>query len=287
VLAIVLVSVLCWLPLIRGLTRTISGLTAATGQIADGQFEITLHLKRHDELGRLSESINRMAQRLAGLVDGQKRFLSDIAHELSSPVARMQMGLGILEQRAAPADLDYVVDVREEVEHMSGLVNELLAFSKSRLGQKRLQLTPVPLLELVDRVLAREHSQDVSIKVAIDPALEVLAQPECLFRATANIVRNAIRYAGLAGPVHISADRDGGEVCISIADQGPGLPESELEKVFRPFYRPEFARQRETGGTGLGLAIVRDCVEACGGTVQCRNRVPTGLDVLIRVNAVA
>lgn len=282
VLTVVLISVACWLPLVRGLTRAISRLTAATGQIADGHFEITLQIKRRDELGRLSESINRMAQRLSGLVDGQKRFLSDIAHELSSPLARMGLGLGILEQRASEDDLEYVSGVREEVEHMSGLVNELLTFSKSRAGRQRLQVTPVQLHELVERVLAREHKDgSVVIETEIDGSMMVLAEPEYLFRAIANVLRNAIRYAGIAGPIHLSAVRSDGEVCISVADQGPGLPESELENVFRPFYRPEFARQRETGGTGLGLAIVRDCVEACGGTVRCQNRIPNGLDVQI------
>ncbi len=282
VLLVVLISIVCWLPLIRGLTRTISHLTRATRQIADGQFEITLHLARRDELGRLSESINRMAHRLAGLVDGQKRFLSDIAHELSSPLARMQMGLGILEQHSTESDLEYLADVREEVEHMSGLVNELLAFSKSRLGEKRLQLQPVNISEVVDRVLARERSSTI-VEVSIDRSITALAQPELLFRAIANVVRNALRYAGSSGPICISAMRSGGDVCLSVADNGPGLPESELENVFRPFYRPDFARQRETGGTGLGLAIVRDCIESCGGTVRCRNRDPHGLDVDIRL----
>ncbi|MDQ2710769.1 MAG: HAMP domain-containing histidine kinase [Acidobacteriota bacterium] len=285
VVLVILISIACWLPLIRGLTRTISRLTQATGQIADGHFEITLHLTRRDELGRLSESINRMAHRLSGLVDGQKRFLSDIAHELSSPLARMQIGLGILEQRSTEADLEYVADVREEVEHMSGLVNELLAFSKSRIGEKRLQLVPVVIAEVLDRVLARERSGSTILEVSIDRSITALAQPELLFRAVANVVRNAIRYAGPAGPICISAVRSKGDVCLSVADNGPGLPESELENVFRAFYRPDFARQRETGGTGLGLAIVRDCVESCGGTVRCRNRDPNGLEVVIRLRA--
>jgi two-component system, OmpR family, sensor histidine kinase CpxA len=98
-------------------------------------------------------------------------------------------------------------------------------------------------------------------------------------------VRNAIRYAGDAGPVDIAATPEGEHVKISVSDSGPGIPDRELENVFRPFYRPEFARQGETGGTGLGLAIVRDCVESCGGAVYCRNRAPSGLEVVIRLAA--
>ena len=287
VLGVVGVSVLCWLPLIRGLTRAIQRMTAATGRIADGHFEMKLPVTRHDELGKLSESINRMTERLSGFVFGQKRFLGDIAHELSSPIARMQVGLGILEQRASGEEALYVADVREEVEHMSQLVNELLAFSKSQTAQNGVGLIPVNLAQVVDKVLERESSEDVQVQASVDRGLGVLAQPDFLFRALANVVRNAIRYAGDAGPVAISAISEGEHVKISVADNGPGLPERELENVFRPFYRPEFARLRETGGTGLGLAIVRDCVESCGGAVYCRNRNPSGLEVIIRLAAAA
>ena len=285
VLAVVVVSVVCWLPLIRGLTVAISHLTAATGQIANGHFDISLKLKRADELGRLSDSINQMARRLSGLVHGQKRFLSDIAHELSSPIARMQVGLGILEQRASEANLSYVSDVKEEVDHMSTLVNELLSFSRSQIGEKPTALTPVLISEVVDKVLAREGSEGVTIKVSTNTGVKALAQPECLYRALANIVRNAVRYAGSGGPIEVSARHDRDQVLIIVSDRGPGLPEEELENVFRPFYRPEFARQRETGGTGLGLAIVRDCIETCGGRVHCRNRLPNGLELTVELHA--
>ncbi|MCU1294695.1 MAG: hypothetical protein JWP08_3545 [Bryobacterales bacterium] len=283
VLATVLVSVACWLPLIRGLTRAITQLTSATGHIAEGQFEIEVATKRKDELGRLSDSINRMAHRLAGLVHGQRRFLSDVAHELSSPIARAQLALAILEQRADSTQAEYVLDVREEVEHMSGLVSELLAFSKSQSIGSAVELTAVDVADTVRRVLEREGSDGVQIETHINEGAEVVAQPEYLFRSLANLLRNAIRYASHAGPITVSAAERDNEVTITVADSGPGLPENELENVFRPFYRPEFARQRETGGSGLGLAIVRSCIEACGGAVSCRNRSPKGLEVAIRL----
>jgi two-component system sensor histidine kinase CpxA len=110
-----------------------------------------------------------------------------------------------------------------------------------------------------------------------------MAHPDYLFRSLANVVRNAIRYAADCGPIEICAEQKHGVVSITVADNGPGIPEAELEEVFKPFYRPELARQRETGGVGLGLAIVRTCIEACGGTVGCRNRSPKGLIVEIKL----
>lgn len=286
-LAVILVSLICWVPFIRGLTRSISAMTKATGQIAEGHFEIALSTKRRDELGRLSQAINRMAERLSSYVHGQKRFLSDVAHELCSPVARAQMALGILQQRANDDSLSYVQDLDEEVEHMSGLINQLLSFSKAQISSPAKQLTRVSVADTVSNVLERESFDSVSIQTKVDSSIEVIAEPDYLFRSLANLVRNAIRYAGDAGPIEISALNKGENIAIIVADHGPGVPESEIEEIFKPFYRPEFARQRETGGTGLGLAIVKSCIEACGGIVHCHNRVPHGLQVEIHLPAAA
>jgi two-component system sensor histidine kinase CpxA len=95
----------------------------------------------------------------------------------------------------------------------------------------------------------------------------------------ANLLRNAHQHAGEAGTVEITAHQDTVGVHVFVRDQGPGIPEGELRQVFAPFYRVEYARSRHTGGTGLGLAIVQSSIEACGGTVSCRNRRPTGLEV--------
>ncbi len=285
VIAVILLSVACWLPLIRGLTQSISQLTSATGAIAQGRFETRLSVHRRDELGQLSQAINNMAERLSGFVHGQRRFLGDIAHELCSPIARIQVALGVLEQRAQDNQKEYVLGVQEEVEHMSGLINELLSFSKAGMNASTTRLTRINVADTVREVLQREAGAEARIETHIDAQLDVMAQPDYLFRSIANILRNAIRYAGDAGPIVISASDKGGIVSITVVDNGPGIPPTELEEVFKPFYRPEFARQRETGGVGLGLAIVRSCVEACGGTVHCCNHSPKGLEVEIRLSA--
>lgn len=282
-LALVASLLLCWWPLLRDITRTLQRITAATGQIAEGRFDIKLPANRRDELGSLSQSINTMSQRLSGYVHGQKRFLGDIAHELSSPVARIQAGLGILEQRVTGPESEYVMDVREDVEHMSGLVSELLAFSKSEAARRPAALQAVQLSPVVQRVIEREGNGNIVVDPLVETAPSVLAVPDLLDRALSNVVRNAVRYAGSFGPIQVLCRRENGHVALIVADQGPGLPETELENVFRPFYRPEFARQRETGGSGLGLAIVRDCIEACRGSVLCRNRAPRGLELVIRL----
>jgi len=282
-LAVITVSMIVWLPLIRRLTHAISEMTRATGEIAEGQFDTRLAFKRTDEVGLLAASINSMSTQLAGFVKGQKRFLADIAHELCAPVARMQVALGILEQRAEEKSREYVADVKDEAQHMSQLINELMSFSKAGMQAGETEIVKVDVAETIRRVLEREGTSDTTIENSIPSGVFVSASPEPLFRAISNLVRNAIRYAGHAGPISISARNEGHDTIITVADSGAGLPEDELEQVFAPFYRLEQSRGRDKGGTGLGLAIVKSCVEACKGTVRAHNRQPSGLAVEIRL----
>ncbi len=277
---IVVVSILCWLPFVRHLTKSISQMTRATEKIADEDFSIRISENRTDELGVLGKSVNHLAKRLSGFVGGQKRFLGDISHELNSPLARMQFALSILEERVNDQNRLYVQDVKEEVELMSKLVGELLTYSKAGIKAPNIQLEKVQILPLVEKVVERETAKDsVEIEIEINENLEAQAQPELLSRAVANVIRNAVRYAANAGKIKISAQNINGQVKIIIADQGAGVPESELEKIFDPLYRVETARSRQTGGTGLGLAIVKTCIEACQGKVFAENRIPNGLAV--------
>ena len=278
-------SLLFWLPLVRGITRTIGRMKNATRQIADGRFDVRVDVRRHDELGALGESIDQMAARLDGLVNGQKRFLGDIAHELCSPLARLQMSLGILEQRASESEMSYVRAATEKAEQIAGLVGELLSFSKASFGASSIQLRPLRVREVADEAILREKTDGAEIRVDIPDDLCVSAEPDLLIRALSNLLRNSIRHAAASGPIEFRATRDGDEVTISIADQGPGVPDEELPKIFDAFYRVDSSRTRDTGGTGLGLAIVKTCIDSCSGTVTARNRQPHGLEMQIRLHA--
>ena len=278
---------LCWVPFLRGLTGTVARITRATEQIAEGEFDHHLPDDRGDELGQLSAAINRMADRLSGFVSGQKRFLGDIAHELCAPIARMQFGLGILERRASDDQRLAMEDVQDEMRQMTNLVNELLSFSKAGMRSDVHPPVPVEVAVTVREAVAREAvpgGDQVRIDLK-EEALWAMADREYLLRAVSNLVRNALRYAGTAGPITVSAHRRNSEVVILVADSGAGIPEEEIDRVFTPFYRLENSRNRQTGGVGLGLAIVRSCVEACHGKVMCRNRKPSGLEVEIRLAA--
>lgn len=279
----IVLSLILWVPLVRSITRGLRRVTEATSRIAEGDFTVRVPDHRGDELGTLGGSVNRMAARLDGFVGGQKRFLGDIAHELCSPIARMQTALGIIEQVGAGAHEKNIDRINRELQHMSELVNELLSFSKANL-HRDVALQIVHLKPLIARVIEREGASGADISITVPDDLGVLAEPELLARALGNVLRNALRYAGQDGPIRITARAETDEaVSITIRDHGPGVPEASLEKIFDAFYRPDAARTREAGGVGLGLAIVKTCVVACRGQVTARNAEGGGLELCFRL----
>lgn len=279
------VSLLMWIPMVRHITRPIRDITAATEMIADGQFGVTVEARRTDELGRLGDAINRMSVRLEEFISGQKRFLGDTSHELCSPLARMQMAVGILESKATADQRDYVNDIGDEVKHMSDLVNELLSFSKASLQPEDIKIQSVDIKAIVDLAVKRETQGKANVKVNVPDNLCAMANKQLLSRAIGNLLRNAVRYAAHAGPIGVKAERKENFTFIVVWDSGPGISESHLGMIFDPFYRPDASRTSTTGGVGLGMAIVKTCIETCGGRVICKNRRSQGLKVIIRLNA--
>lgn len=282
-LLVIALSALLWSPFIWGIARTVVRVTRATGAIADGRFDTRVHTRRRDELGRLAQGVNRMAERLHNYVSGQRQFLADVAHEVTSPLARMQMGLGLLEARLPQSEQAILRDVQEEAQLMSRLLEELLLYSRAGLQAGQAAPEPVELAPLLQRALQQEdHGHAVLLEAPQD--LRILAQPGLLERAVANLVRNALRYAGGA-EVRLRALREGEAVRILVSDRGPGVPAEALARLGEPFYRPDVARDRDSGGSGLGLAIVRRCAESCGGTVLFRNREGGGFEAEIALRA--
>ena len=283
--AIILISVMFWIPMVRNITRPLGRMTRATEEVANGHFDVSIHEPRADEIGRLAKAINHMTARLSSFVKGQKRFMGDVAHELGSPIGRIQLGLGVLEQRVEPENRRRVMDVLEDVNHLSKLVNELLAFSRADMKSNTVKLERVELLHVVQTAVKRETTPTAEIIIKIDPVIRVHASSALLVRALANLIRNAVKYAEDEGPINVTAEKRNGVVEIEVRDAGPGVPEEILDQLFEPFFRPEASRDRDSGGVGLGLAIVKTCVETCNGTVSAANIKPKGFAVTITLNS--
>ena len=285
VVLVVALSAALWWPFVFALTRTLVRITEATRSIAEGRFEVRVQTRRRDELGRLAESVNAMAVRLGALVGGQRQFLADVAHEVASPLGRMQIGLGLLESRLGAAGGRELVDIQDDARQMAQLLEELLMFSRTGPDLGRAEPGPVDLAATVAAALAQEAARE-RVHVEVAPGTLVLGHAALLARALANLLRNALRYVPeAAGPIEVIAASEGGKVLLRVADHGPGVAPDILPRLGEPLFRAEASRNREAGGFGLGLAIVRRCVESCGGSVTFRNREGGGFEALLTLAA--
>jgi two-component system, OmpR family, sensor histidine kinase CpxA len=259
-------------------------LTARTGAPLRG---------RRDELAELMRDFDRMAERIEGLVESQSRLLKDVSHELRSPLARLNVALGLAQQKAAPEVEGSLQRIELEADRLNQLIQRLLTISRLESGTDGILKTKLSLGELVEHVArdAEYEAPGSGCKVSADPADEFLVEgdPELLRSAIENVVRNATRYTAEGTVVEIRLERQtnarGVEAVIRVLDSGPGVPNEALDKIFQPFYRLDDARNRQTGGAGLGLSIASRAVRLHGGQLRASNRPEGGLEVEIRIPA--
>ncbi len=294
IIAIISSGLMCYL-LSWYLTKPIVRLRAATRQLAAGDLTARSGAptsQRRDEIAGLMRDFDAMAERLELLVKAQSRLLNDISHELRSPLARLNVALGLARQRAGTESADMLDRIELEASRLNELIGRILTLARLEDGEQRVPRTPVPLGELVTNVAedAEFEAQERHCHVrAIIPEGDwgVRGNDSLLHSAVENVVRNAIRYTQEGTSVDIelsSEERTGGaEAVLRVSDSGPGVPAEALTKLFEPFYRLDDARGRLTGGVGLGLAITERAVRFHGGKVAAFNRPEGGLMVEIRL----
>jgi two-component system sensor histidine kinase CpxA len=233
-----------------------------------------------------------MAERLETLVNAQSRLLKDISHELRSPLARLNVALGLVRQRSGFESANMLDRIELEVSRLNELIGRLLTLARIEDGQQSVPRMPVPLDELVLNVAEdaefEAQARHCHVRSVIPPGeWRVRGEASLLHSAIENVVRNAIRYTGEGTTVEIHllrAETAGGvEAVVKVTDCGPGVPPDALEKLFQPFYRLDDARGRQTGGVGLGLAITERAVRFHGGRVAASNRAEGGLEVELRL----
>lgn len=286
-IATLLVSATLCFMLARYLSDPIRHLRAATRSIAQGNLGVrvaSLVGRRRDELALLAVDFDVMAERLRSLLESQRQLLRDVSHELRSPLARLQIALGLA--RRPNANLEREFDrIEQETQRLDELIGEILSLSRLDDTSHALATEAVNLDELLETLTenARMEAEPRWIRVAlrIDGPLVIEGDRELLFRAVENVVRNALRFSPNGSTVDLRAQRAGDEALVRISDQGPGVPPELVERIFEPFFRVGKARDRESGGHGIGLAITARVAILHGGRVCARNLAPHGLEVEI------
>jgi two-component system, OmpR family, sensor histidine kinase CpxA len=285
-------GLVCYL-LARYLTSPIVRLRAATQKLAAGDLSARTGMATsvgHDETAELMRDFDRMAERIQNLVAAQRRLLTDISHELRSPLARLNVALELARQRSGPEATGALERIDRESIRLNEMIQRLLTLARLEGGEDSLEKCPVHLEKLI-REIAKDASFEAQsrrsqVEVDIAENCVVRGNPSLLHSAIENVVRNAIRYTEEGTSVRIELERSGAdaaEAIVRVTDFGPGVPEDALDKLFRPFYRIDDARRRQTGGVGLGLSITARAVSLCGGSVAARNRLQGGLIVEIRL----
>ena len=281
-------TAICYL-LARQLSAPIQHLRDATRSIADGRLGVQvsgLLGRRRDELAMLAVDFDTMSARLAALLHAQQQLLRDVSHELRSPLARLQIALGLA--RRPRADLQQELDrIEQEAQRLDELIGEILSLSRLEDPARLPEPVPVPLDELLE-VLAEDarveaDPRNVTVRVDLQAGLVAQGDRELLHRALENVVRNAVRFSPDGGEVLLEARQQAGLLLVSVADAGPGVPPEHLERIFEPFYRVASARDRDSGGHGIGLAIAARVVRLHGGTIRALNRSPSGLRVEVSI----
>jgi signal transduction histidine kinase len=227
-----------------------------------------------DDLRRAIEAFNAMNVRLLALLDEKDRMLGAIGHDLRTPLASLRIRVESMEP-----DAERVAAIAK-IEEMTAMLQNILDLARS--GRAREDSRPTDLTALAETVV--EEFRALGHDVALDPSGRHVAvvTPGLLKRAISNLVDNAVTYGGNA---RVAVAAVAGGVEIRVADEGPGIPAEERERVFEPFYRMEASRSRATGGSGLGLAIARSIAEGLGGTLELRAAAPHGLVAVLTIAA--
>src|SRR5207302_2700581 len=274
--------------LTRYLTAPILRLRAASQQLAAGDLSTRAAAgmeRRHDELGDLVRDFNAMASRIEELVSRQRQLISDVSHELRSPLARLYVALDLGRERKGndPA-FDHM---EKDIGLLDEMIGRLLAVARLDSSAPPVAMTSVNLTEIVSQIVrdadfeSRERNGHVILTV--HEQFFVHGDAKLLQSAIENLVRNAIAYteSGTSVEVLLQSERrsTASFARLTVRDYGQGVPESDLVKIFQPFYRVSDARDRQSGGAGLGLAIADRIIRAHGGTIRAENVTPRGLQV--------
>lgn len=271
------------------LTSPLKKLKSAVQSFAQGNLNarVAPQLRnRRDELADLGREFDQMAERISLLIASQKRLLADISHELRSPLARLTVALELARKNSSPAAAPPLNRIEQESERLNELVGQLLALTRLESGAERVPAEVVVLEDLVQQIVddANFEAQPQHKEVLITELerCRVTGSPELLRSAIENVIRNAVRYTAIGTAVEVALQwkLDTAELCVR--DHGPGVPESELARIFEPFYRVSEARDRASGGAGLGLSIAERTVKLHGGAISARN-VEGGLLVTIQL----
>ncbi|MFK3982851.1 ATP-binding protein [Micromonospora sp. NPDC050397] len=262
------------------MVRPLRALIGAAQRMRDGDGSARVKVTGGDEIARLAMVFNDMSARRERLEELRRAMVSDVAHEMRTPVSNIRGWLEAAEDGVVAPDRKLMSSLLEEAMLLQHVIDDLQDLAAADAGELRLHHQQVYVADLLSQVLsanqARADRAGVTLTSRVEADPEVYADPVRLRQAVGNLVTNAVRHTPAGGTVTIRAGTDADGLRIAVSDTGSGIAEDDLPRVFERFWRAEKSRNRQTGGSGLGLPIVRKLVEAHGGTVSATSVLGRG-----------
>lgn len=279
--AVMLVSTPLLLWLAWALSQPARKLERAAKRVTKGEFVVDPELEKGtSEFRQAGASFNQMVEAVNQMISGQQRLLSDISHELRSPLTRLRMANALATRKQGESPELTRIDT--EAQRLEQMIGELLELSRMQVDS-HLNREPQPMASLWEAILAdaqfEAEQMDKTLIFNTIPERIISGNPKLLMSALDNIVRNAIYYG--KDHIEVAFTETGQQIMIAVDDNGDGVPDHELEAIFRPFYRVSTARDRHSGGTGLGLTITESAIRQHSGTIKARRSKLGGLRVEI------
>lgn len=274
----------------RMLVKPFRKVTSSLERISEGSLEEDLSILDYTETELLSEAYNRMRQRMKSLDDSRQEFVSNVSHELKTPITSMKvLADSLLMQEDVPVELykEFMGDIAEEVDRENKIINDLLSLVKMDRKAADVNIQDTSINDLMELILKR--LRPIAAKRDIDLVLEsfkpvrAMVDETKLTLAISNLVENAIKYNKDEGWVHISLNADQKYFYVKVEDSGIGIPEEATEHIFERFYRVDKSHSREIGGTGLGLAITRSAILMHRGAIRVYSKEGEGTTFTVRI----
>ncbi len=264
----------------RSLVRPINRMTKTVQEMKNGNLSARTKIKGDDEISKLAQSFDEMAESIENDRNLERRLTNDVAHELRTPLMAIQSTVEAMIDNVFPADEAHLTTVNSEVQRLSRLVDSLLKLSRleNRANAMKRELVDVGQLvqSIADAHFVYVEESGLSLKTDIEPDVYVMGDADMIRQATANLISNAVRYTPEGGRIWLRAHKGEIMASISVEDTGIGLTPEEAKMVFSRFWRADSGRQRESGGLGIGLSVVKEIVDRHGGWVHVEGKKGIG-----------
>jgi signal transduction histidine kinase len=253
----------------RSITRPLSDLARAADSVGRDLRQPKIAERGARELRDAARAFNTMQDRLQRYLDSRSRVLAAMSHDLKTPLTRLRLQVEMLEDAAAQTRIG------KQLDEMESMVHGALALFRGLDDNEA--FTPIDVNEMLATLQSEFAEMSARVSIEGRATRSILGKPQALRRCLTNLIANAVKFGTQAWVIV----EDGQALVIRVRDDGPGIPEDQLERVFEPFYRVESSRNRDTGGTGLGLSIARDVVQAHGGSLVLVNLPVSGLEATV------